>query len=656
MIFREAELEDVPALLRIESASFAPHRQSNAKSLRLSVVSTFQSVWVAEKKEGHKNRIVASAILYPHKRRIRIYSIAVDPACRGEGVGRSFMAKIREIAENRGCQGISLEADASDTRLVAWYAEQGFTIRKILTDYYAPGEDALRMSAVLHTRASEGESSEAPSTRNLMVVDQPSKWPLDIPNVEIISAKDYLSGARFQNLENARVFNLCQSYRYQSLGYYVSLLASARDHRAMPSITTIRDMTSLQLIRNITDDIDTLVRESLHGVPGNEFTLVICFGKTRDKPFKKLAKVLYLLFEVPLLRVAFVKGRNWSIRKIAPLPLGDLKEFSLLEVEKFAREVFAQKRFARQRIRNYHYDLAILVDPGEVTPPSDAKALEAFRSAAEDTGFYTEFITKADYSRIPEFDALFIRETTSVNNHTYLFSRKAYAEGLVVVDDPWSIMRCSNKLYLHERMSRARVLMPKSWTLTRGVLLKKQLEGLLFPLILKQPDGSFSRNMFKVGDMETLKEKVELLWKTSDVVLAQQFVESDFDWRIGVLDRSPLYACKYYMASGHWQIYNWAGEVKEDEQSGNAETLPISQAPPNVVAQAVKAASLIGEGLYGVDLKEAGGKVYLIEVNDNPNIDFGVEDKVLGPELYRRFMRYLFNRIEKERGSPRYLQ
>lgn len=136
-------------MLQIERASFAPHRQSTAKSLRLSLASSFQSVWVAEKNEGGTNRIVGAAVLYPHKNRLRIYSIAVDPACRGEGLGNAFMSKIREIAENRGCREISLEADASDTRLVNWYTQQGFTFLKTLPDYYAPGEHAVRMTARL---------------------------------------------------------------------------------------------------------------------------------------------------------------------------------------------------------------------------------------------------------------------------------------------------------------------------------------------------------------------------------------------------------------------------------------------------------------------------------------------------------------------------
>jgi len=50
--------------------------------------------------------------------------------------------------------------------------------------------------------------------------------------------------------------------------------------------------------------------------------------------------------------------------------------------------------------------------------------------------------------------------------------------------------------------------------------------------------------------------------------------------------------------------------------------------------------------LYGVDLKEVNGKGYVIEVNDNPNIDSGVEDKFLGRELYSLIMQEFKRRLE----------
>ena len=71
--------------------------------------------------------------------------------------------------------------------------------------------------------------------------------------------------------------------------------------------------------------------------------------------------------------------------------------------------------------------------------------------------------------------------------------------------------------------------------------------------------------------------------------------------------------------------------------------------PEIVVSTAVRAANLIGRGLYGVDLKQVEDRCYLIEVNDNPNVDAGNEDQVLGGALYREVMGVYARRIAERR-------
>ena len=72
----------------------------------------------------------------------------------------------------------------------------------------------------------------------------------------------------------------------------------------------------------------------------------------------------------------------------------------------------------------------------------------------------------------------------------------------------------------------------------------------------------------------------------------------------------------------------------------------MAEAPEEVVKIALKAANLIGDGLYGVDVKQVGNRCYVIEVNDNPNVDAGNEDGVLKDALYREIMGSFVRRIE----------
>jgi glutathione synthase/RimK-type ligase-like ATP-grasp enzyme len=82
---------------------------------------------------------------------------------------------------------------------------------------------------------------------------------------------------------------------------------------------------------------------------------------------------------------------------------------------------------------------------------------------------------------------------------------------------------------------------------------------------------------------------------------------------------------------------------------GESITMSVGEAPEQVVDMAVRAANLVGNGLYGVDLKQVEDRCYLIEVNCNPNIDAGVEDEVLGDALYREVLGVFARRIA-ERG------
>ena len=84
-------------------------------------------------------------------------------------------------------------------------------------------------------------------------------------------------------------------------------------------------------------------------------------------------------------------------------------------------------------------------------------------------------------------------------------------------------------------------------------------------------------------------------------------------------------------------------------------TLAIDQVPAKVMDTALKAAALMGDGLYGVDLKMIGDKVYVIEVNDNPNIDAGIEDEVLGKKIYERIIKSFLTRIEMSRNIERFV-
>jgi glutathione synthase/RimK-type ligase-like ATP-grasp enzyme len=252
-------------------------------------------------------------------------------------------------------------------------------------------------------------------------------------------------------------------------------------------------------------------------------------------------------------------------------------------------------------------------------------------------------LNRDDYGRIAEFDALFIRETTAVNHHTYRFASRARAEGLVVVDDPESIIRCGNKVYLVELAKRLGLAIPPTMVVGSSTRTAEIVRELGLPCVLKQPDSAFSQGVFRADTREELAAGLERLLSRSDLVVVQSFMPTEFDWRVGVFDRQPLFVCRYFMADGHWQIYHH-GENRTAE--GETETIAVQDAPREVLELALRTANAIGEGFYGVDIKTVGGRHVLMEVNDNPNVDRGVEDAILGDELYDRIMKVMRARVD----------
>ncbi|MDT8421269.1 MAG: RimK family protein [Desulfuromonadales bacterium] len=484
----------------------------------------------------------------------------------------------------------------------------------------------------------------------LIVVDDPHSWPLEIEGVELVAARDYITDPYYLKLRRVKIFNLCRSYRYQNLGYYVSLLAAARGHRVLPGIGALQDLKSPSIIRFVSEELDVLIQKSFKQLRSESFTLSIYLGHNLAMCHAQLSLRLFKMFQMPFLRAVFVfnqKNEKWQLQNVQPIAASEIPEEHRSFAVAMVQEYFTGVR-ARTRTKNAgRFDLAILVNPEESDSPSNSRALKKFLCAAESVGFVPELIGREDFGRLPQFDALFLRETTRVNHHTYKFARRAAAEGLVVVDDPDSILKCTNKVFLAELLNRHKITVPKSLIAHRGNQ-EQVLDSIGLPCILKQPDSSFSQGVLKVDNGRQFKEELHKLLQKSDLVIAQEFMPTAFDWRIGIFDRKLLYACKYYMASRHWQILKRTANGKQVE--GLAETFPVEEVPLAVCRTALKAANLIGNGFYGVDLKQVGKKIYVIEINDNPSIDAGVEDRILKDNLYLEIMQIIMERVEVKKG------
>lgn len=479
-----------------------------------------------------------------------------------------------------------------------------------------------------------------------IVVNKPENWDISLENIQIVSARDYLTNPEFSRLKKARIFNLCKDYSYQSKGYYVSLLAEARGHLPVPTVMNLVDLREPILVKIVSDEFDDLIQKSLKNIKSSEFTLSIYFGQNVASKYKDLSAMFHRHFQIPFLRVKFSYANKWNIKSIKAISEVEVPEEHRESMRYFARQYFGKKRYDTPRSGNYEYDLAILVQNHDPAPPSNPKALKRFSELAEKMGFYVEIVSPKDLSRLSAFDALLIRQSTEVNNEAYAFARKAQQEDIAIVDYPDAILKCCNKVFMAEALENAGIPTPKTIIVHKDNR-NKVIEKTGLPLVLKSPDSTFSFGVKKASTPEEYEKLVGEMLKKSELVIAQEFTPSDYDWRIGILDDKAFYACRYYMAKDHWQIYNW-GAKKKDDRDGNADCLAIEDVPKKILDVALKSARLMGKGLYGIDVKEVNGKPLVIEINDNPNIDFGVEDRYYGDKVYLEILTALKNRLDKK--------
>ncbi|MGS2719379.1 RimK family protein [Paraglaciecola aestuariivivens] len=476
--------------------------------------------------------------------------------------------------------------------------------------------------------------------KNLIVLNDTSD--MTCANATLLDFKQYLSEFPKKGNHSTRLINLCDATQYLSEGYYCSLLAEARQHQVLPSVSTINDLTCQPdgLIMAIPKQVSRGL------TPQIQVDDLVYFGWHQNEHLNKVAQYIFEQYPAPILSLRF----SWREQQL-------FVTVSLFAIHALTSEqhTILQQRLAHftsnvwrsnKNRKRFRWDMAILVNHQEDTPPSDKKALKHFVKAANKFGINAELVTADEIGLLDRYDALFIRETTTIRHHTYQLARQAEKEGLVVIDDATSILRCCNKVFLHDAFSYNSVPSPKTrFVSDASAATVAQLEQeFSYPMVLKLPESSFSKGVFKVADRAALTNKLQAVLADSAIILVQEYLYTQFDWRIGVLNGRAIYACRYHMARNHWQIYNHGAKRFS---SGDFETMATFEVPRQVLETAIKACSFIGSSLYGVDLKQVDDKVYVIEVNDNPSIEQGVEDKYLGYELYMQIMQEFANRLEQ---------
>jgi ribosomal protein S18 acetylase RimI-like enzyme len=146
---RAARIDDLAAILDIEARAFEPARRSSRPSLRRALLSGFQRMLVLEVAEGEAaGKLVGYLVVWPFPFTWRIYNLASDPSERNRGVGGALLAAAVDEARRAGAAKVVLES-RKEPGLLRFYQQRGFRASRELADYYAEGEDAVRMELPL---------------------------------------------------------------------------------------------------------------------------------------------------------------------------------------------------------------------------------------------------------------------------------------------------------------------------------------------------------------------------------------------------------------------------------------------------------------------------------------------------------------------------
>lgn len=470
----------------------------------------------------------------------------------------------------------------------------------------------------------------------VIVVEKVFDWGFYYLFVDVMSVMDYLCELIGIDDECIYVINLCCSYKYLGIGYYVLLLVEVCGYCVMFLVCIINDLCWCLLYGLDIDDFNSKFIYFLlvGGCDIIDFGILVYFGEIVYFVLQDFLCQVFEMFFCLLLCIEFECECVWQvvlIKLVGLYMLDDVQEdVFVIELDCFFKKFWCKLCVCKC----YCYDIVMLVDLNEVMLLLNKKVLKFFVDVGKEFGIEVDLIGKNDYQWLVEYDGLFICEIIVSDNYIYCFVYCVEKEGMVVIDDFVLILCCINKIFFNDLMVLCKlvVLCIEIFYCENIKGLKEIGEKFGFLIVLKILDGLFLCGVVKVEDVVVLEKVVGELFQYSVLLLVQEFLYIEFDWCIGVFNCELLYVCKYYMLCGYWQIYNYG--VKGIVKFGGFEMILVCDVLSEVVKFVLKVINVVGDGFYGVDFKQVNGKLVVIEVNDNLLIDVGVEDVYLGEDLY----------------------
>lgn len=145
MIYRVWDYRDILRIAALEEQCFGKEKWNYA----MFASSFMQNGFFSALCETEKGELTAYGCVQCAADEADLLNIAVAPAYRRRGIGKTVLKRLTSGAKRRGVKRMFLEVRASNTAAQALYAGEGFSVISERKRYYPDGESALVMAKEL---------------------------------------------------------------------------------------------------------------------------------------------------------------------------------------------------------------------------------------------------------------------------------------------------------------------------------------------------------------------------------------------------------------------------------------------------------------------------------------------------------------------------
>ncbi len=250
-----------------------------------------------------------------------------------------------------------------------------------------------------------------------------------------------------------------------------------------------------------------------------------------------------------------------------------------------------------------------------VISSKDVYAAKRLKQEALHRGILLEVANAANLAKngfnadLTRYSCLYVRNPYDGNNPRLIpkvvdFAKKFKAAGKRVVDAVLAEGELGKGKWVdYQKLKKAGLPIPKT-----NFLFKGQPAAIGYPLIVKWIYGMKGRSTFLVKFEHDLSSVPAHIPKHE--LMAQEFIRADFEYKVITVGYKALPAVLRF-------------KIKDSGFRVDLKTHGVlkSSAVPNIIELAQKASKTLKRELAKVDILEAGGKYYILEVNRFPGLE-----------------------------------